>query len=79
MPKIEERETYTGYTHGDKNCYLYSEEKSWIRIMKNLIEKYPEDVRLMIDNGVGMEIEYPVEWLSIKPDHRPARKTSKHG
>lgn len=79
MGKIEERETYTGYAHNDERCYLYSGEPTWIKFMKGLLEKYPDDVRWVLENSEGMEIEYPINWLTIKPDKKPVRKSRKHG
>lgn len=62
-----ETETYAGYVRGDEYAYLYSAESKWIRKMKRWAEEFPDQVKVVIDNADGMEINMPTSWFKISP------------
>lgn len=67
----EERETCINYDDSDPQATVSSYNAQMVKRLKQLVEDYPDDVRLvwtcMADGTEGMEVFLPKKWIKIHP------------
>lgn len=63
-------ETGCSYQGDSKVAYFSSSERKWIKRMKTLMEKYPNDVEVIgepDENDGCLYVKIPREWFKISP------------
>lgn len=66
----EEMETSVIIDPKSKTADIYSNVAYAVRRMYELLENYPDDVKLEGDDEYGLEIIVPAEWIVIKPPRK---------
>lgn len=62
------RETVIEFTDVDNVVCVSSSMRSWVTKIKNLLKKYPDDIKLVAANKDGsICVHCPVDWIKVSP------------
>ena len=62
-----ERETLINFCDAEKKASYYTRNNRRMQELRELAQKYPEDVVLTVDKEDCVEVELPKKWVKIAP------------
>lgn len=67
MLSAYEKETIINYNNSEKTASVYTCNESMKKQLRDILKNYPEDAKLKRKDKWSMTVEFPKNWIKIKP------------